>query len=58
MICDGCKKMSKIGRCLLYSKVPHVYLSHGECPHNPKEIDVRKKKVRVGQQKQQKGWRS
>jgi hypothetical protein len=57
MICDGCKKMSETGRCLLYGKPPHIYLSHGGCPHNMVLKEEPKRKVRVGQQKQKKGWR-
>ena len=57
-LCHGCVKMARGGGCSIYAVPPKVYLTHKECPFNPKVVEVKKVKGRVGQQKQKrKGWR-
>jgi len=51
-ICNGCKKARKDGSCMVYGVPPSVYVRGGECPINQIERKAKKKRVRVGQQKQ------
>lgn len=51
--CHGCTKIIE-NKCSVYNdpfKLPTPWLDCG-CPFNPPKVEVKKTKVRVGQQKQ------
>lgn len=61
-ICAGCDRKELIYLvpcCTVYHEVPHLFLTHNECPFNPVKREAVRGKVRVGQQRQRKAaWRT
>ena len=54
-ICEGCERVQEELTCGVYASPPPYYIRHGCCPFNmPKRTATKKRRVRVGQQKQRK----